>query len=132
LSERPFVFLGLRPGLRRADSLVLAVARQERRSELGGGAAIVAAAFALAPGAPITATLAAAFAARSAVPIATAAFTARPTIAAVTARTTVATTTATVATVTARPTVAAFTRLARGTGVGDLLAGLLVDQAHRQ
>src|SRR5204863_1036008 len=63
-------------------------------------------------------------------PITIAAFTPRPTVAtAVAPRATVP---AATPAITARTAVAAFARLPRRTGVGQLFAGFLVDQAHRQ
>src|SRR6185295_3009975 len=100
----------------------------ERRRELRRGAVVVAAALALtarAAGAAVTA----AFASGAAITIA--AFTARAAVAAVAARATIPAVTAWAA-VAARAAVAAFARLARRAGVGQLFAGLLVDQAHRQ
>src|SRR5207302_3121892 len=111
---------------------------QERRGELGRRAFVtatltLAAAFVLAPRATIAIT-AAAFASRSAVTVAAAAFAASATAAAAftTGSTVAVTPAAATMTIAARPTVAAFTRLSWRTGIGKLLAGLLIDQAHRQ
>ena len=112
----------------RLDRLV-AIARQERRRELGRGAVVVAAFATLAARAAI-ATLAAAIATRATV------------AAAIAARTTIATATAVATRTTAAIAVAARSprgprsppsRGSRGgTGVLQLGAGLLVDDAHRQ
>src|SRR4051812_14425067 len=96
--------------------LVFAIARQERRSELRRGALVLTAAFTLAPWATV--------AARSAVASAATALTTRAAIA--------VTPSAATMPVAARTAVAAFPRLARRAGVGQLFAGLLVDEAHRQ
>src|SRR5207248_1902298 len=76
-----------------------------------------------APGTTVSARSTVAVAAPSAITSATAAFT---------ARSAVAVTAAAAMTITARATVAAFTRFARRTGIGQLLAGFLVDEAHRE
>jgi hypothetical protein len=70
-----------------------------------------------------------AFAARATI---TAAFATRTTIAATAAAALTVTAIATIATVTARATIAAFAGLTRRTGVFQLFAGLLIDDAHRQ
>src|SRR5947209_6708407 len=106
-----FEFLSDWARLLPGSSLVLLIPGQERRSELGGGAAVASAfaAFALAARATVAA------AARSA--IAVAAASAAATAAAFTARATITAAAVAVAAVASRSTVAAFTRFARRTGV---------------
>src|SRR4051794_22885821 len=115
--------------MRRQRSLVLVAVGQERRSELGRGTAVaISAALAgltLAPGTTVVAITAR----RATVTAAAAAFAARATIAIAAAS---AATMAVAASFALGAAVAALTRFARGTGVGQLLAGFLVDEPHRE
>src|SRR4051794_4936912 len=99
------------------------VAGEESGGELGLGPIVTATALALRTRTAITA-----ISAWAAIPVAS-----------LTARTTVAVTTAasaaapmTIAAASAFAIAARFTRLARRAGVGQLFAGFLIDQAHRQ
>lgn len=122
------------PRLSLGNRSVRVVSGEERGGELWCFALVVVARLAIAAFLTARSTItavAAAFTARTTVTIAAAsaaAFTARTTIAVAAPP---ATTTVTVAARSAI-TIAAFTRFARGTAVGQLFAGFLVDEAHRQ